>query len=68
MRALDELRRADPKWQDALDRMVAQIAEHLVSQRVGCTPGRMDVSLNWGGGPNKPPLKIELKPVRVIAS
>ena len=67
MRALDELRRTDPKWVDALDRLLTQLAEHLTSQRIGGTPGRADVSLNWGAGP-KPPLKIELRPVRVITS
>ena len=68
MRALEELRRADPRWSEALDRLLNTVAEHLISQRIGGAPGRADVAINWGAGPNKPPLKIEFKPVKVIAS
>ncbi len=67
MRALEELKRTDPKWSDALARLLDQVADHLLSQRIGGIPGRVDVALNWGAGP-KPPLKIELRPVKVITS
>lgn len=68
MKALEELRRHDPAWYEALDRLVRDLSEHLVSQRIGGLVGRADVALNWGAGSSKAPLKIEFKPVKVIQS
>lgn len=68
MKALEDLRRTDPRWYEALQLLLSDVASHLLSQRIGGLSGRADVSLNWGVGQSKVPLKIEFKPVKVIQS
>lgn len=64
MRQLDELKRYDPKWAAALERMMERVAGHLLSQRIGGLSGRLEVVLNHSASQ----LKAEVKPTEVITS
>lgn len=64
MRSVEELRRTDPKWAAALDRLFETMASHLMTQRMGMLAGRLDVTLNHSASA----LKIEFRPTLVITS
>lgn len=64
MKALDELKRTDPKWAAMLDRVLETVASHLLSQRIGGLSGRLEVVLNHSASQ----LKAEVKPTLVMTS
>jgi hypothetical protein len=64
MRPLDELRRADPRWAAALDKVFESVVAHLLSQRVGGLSGKLEVTLNHSASV----LKAEVKPTQVFTS
>ena len=64
MRALEELKRTDPKWAAALDRVFESVVAHLLSQRIGGLSGKLEVTLNHSASV----LKAEVKPTQVFTS
>lgn len=64
MRSVEELRRTDPKWAAALDRLLERLASHLLTQRIGGQSGRIDVAVNHSSSV----LKTEFRPTLVDAS